>query len=196
MTDLDHTHDPALRSWVASANTPDTDFPIQNLPLGMFRLAGATGSFRPGTAIGDQVLDLIAAADLGALSDGLGAVLRTCEGLMREAGNVVSVLVLVALLNAALREGRPRAMTIRALAQALRLPLETVRRHVMALVEAGLCARTAAGVATPPETLSRSGVRLLFADNATHVQRLLTGLAERGVILAWETPPALANLRA
>lgn len=81
MTDIDHTHDPALRSWLASANTPDTDFPIQNLPLGMFRMAGATGSFRPATAIGDQVLDLIAAADLGALSDGLGAVLRTCEGL-------------------------------------------------------------------------------------------------------------------
>lgn len=81
MTDLDHTHDPALRSWVASANAADTDFPIQNLPLGMARAAGSTGAFRPVTAIGDQVLDLIAAAELGALSDALGAVLRTCEGL-------------------------------------------------------------------------------------------------------------------
>ncbi|OWQ93414.1 fumarylacetoacetase [Roseateles aquatilis] len=79
--DIDHTHDPALRSWVASANTPDTDFPIQNLPLGMFRRAGTTGSFRPATAIGDQVLDLIGAAELGVLSDALGAVLRTCEGM-------------------------------------------------------------------------------------------------------------------
>lgn len=78
--DLDHTHDPALRSWLASANAPDTDFPIQNLPLGMARAAGTTGSFRPVSAIGDQVLDLIAAAELGALSDALGAVLRTCEG--------------------------------------------------------------------------------------------------------------------
>ena len=80
MTDLDHTHDPALRSWVASANSADTDFPIQNLPLGMARAAGSTGAFRPVTAIGDQVLDLIAAAELGALSDALGAVLRACEG--------------------------------------------------------------------------------------------------------------------
>ena len=80
MTDLDHTHDLALRSWVASANSADTDFPIQNLPLGMARAAGSTGAFRPVTAIGDQVLDLIAAAELGALSDALGAVLRTCEG--------------------------------------------------------------------------------------------------------------------
>ena len=34
---IDETHDPALRSWVASANTPDTDFPLQNLPFGRFR---------------------------------------------------------------------------------------------------------------------------------------------------------------
>lgn len=80
MTTIDHTHDPALRSWIASANAEGTDFPIQNLPLGMGRAASSTGSFRPVTAIGDQVLDLIAAAELGALSDGLGAVLRTCEG--------------------------------------------------------------------------------------------------------------------
>jgi len=35
----DRTHDPALRSWVASANQPDADFPIQNLPFAAF-LAG------------------------------------------------------------------------------------------------------------------------------------------------------------
>ena len=38
---IDATHDPALRSWVESANAPDSDFPVQNLPLGRFRLAGA-----------------------------------------------------------------------------------------------------------------------------------------------------------
>ncbi len=55
---IDHTHDPALRSWVPSANQPDTDFPIQNLPFGRFRpLAGGRG-WRIGVAIGDQVLDL------------------------------------------------------------------------------------------------------------------------------------------
>ena len=37
MTALNHTHDPAARSWVASANTPGTYFPIQNLPLAVFR---------------------------------------------------------------------------------------------------------------------------------------------------------------
>jgi fumarylacetoacetase len=54
----DTTHDPALRSWVASANEGGTDFPIQNLPFGRFRRAGSDEPWRIGVAIGDQVLDL------------------------------------------------------------------------------------------------------------------------------------------
>jgi len=58
MTALNATHDPKLRSWVASANEAGTDFPIQNLPFGRFRTAGSSEGFRIGVAIGDQVLDL------------------------------------------------------------------------------------------------------------------------------------------
>ena len=57
---IDATHDPALQSWVESANAADTDFPIQNLPFGRFRSAGHD-EWRIGVAIGDQVLDLRAA---------------------------------------------------------------------------------------------------------------------------------------
>ncbi len=57
MSPIDHTHDPALTSWVASANTPDTDFPIQNLPFGRFKVEDDP-EWRIGVAIGDQVLDL------------------------------------------------------------------------------------------------------------------------------------------
>ncbi|WP_431510710.1 fumarylacetoacetase [Variovorax sp. DAIF25] len=60
-TALNATHDPKLRSWVASANEAGSDFPIQNLPFGRFRAAGSTEAFRIGVAIGDQVLDLRAA---------------------------------------------------------------------------------------------------------------------------------------
>lgn len=58
MTTLNATHDPQLRSWVASANRAGCDFPIQNLPYGRFRPAGSGEAFRIGVAIGDQVLDL------------------------------------------------------------------------------------------------------------------------------------------
>ena len=66
---LDETHDPQLRAWVASANVPGTDFPVQNLPFGRFykpEEAGShtTGPWRIGVAIGDQILDLSLAATL------------------------------------------------------------------------------------------------------------------------------------
>ena len=56
-TTLDETHDPSLASWVDSANDPETDFPIQNLPFGRFRRGGES-AWSIGVAIGDQVLDL------------------------------------------------------------------------------------------------------------------------------------------
>nr|WP_295770732.1 fumarylacetoacetase [Rhodoferax sp.] len=55
---MNETHNPELRSWVASANAADTDFPIQNLPFGVFRHYGSAEPFRVGVAIGDQILDL------------------------------------------------------------------------------------------------------------------------------------------
>jgi fumarylacetoacetase len=64
--DLDRTHDGAARSWVASANEPDTDFPVQNLPFGIFRRSAAE-AFRAGVAIGDRILDLSAPAARAAL---------------------------------------------------------------------------------------------------------------------------------
>ncbi len=58
---LDETHDPARRSWVASANG-HPEFPIQNLPLGVFSPPG--GGARGGVAIGNAIFDLAAAASL------------------------------------------------------------------------------------------------------------------------------------
>lgn len=63
----DPTLDPSLRSWVESANTGDTDFPVQNLPFGVFSHGDDP---RPGVAIGDKVLDLRQARDGGHL-DGI-----------------------------------------------------------------------------------------------------------------------------
>jgi len=58
---INETHDPARRSFVERANAPDTDFPIQNLPFGVFRPSPGERP-RVGVAIGDQVLDVAAAA--------------------------------------------------------------------------------------------------------------------------------------
>ncbi len=67
---LNETHDAGLRSWVASANAAGSDFPIQNLPYGVFRRKGREGDevFRAGVAIGDSILDLRAAFESGAFA--------------------------------------------------------------------------------------------------------------------------------
>ena len=72
---LNETHDPVRRSFVESANLPDSDFPIQNLPFGVFRL-GANEQPRVGVAIGDQIVDVSAAADLFNLSTAKRVSLR------------------------------------------------------------------------------------------------------------------------
>jgi fumarylacetoacetase len=71
---VDDTHAPALRSWVESAQAPDADFPIQNLPFGVF-------DGRVGVAIGDRVLDVAAALDAGLFSDAAAATAaEACRG--------------------------------------------------------------------------------------------------------------------
>ena len=76
MTLLDHTHNPATRSWLASANVAGGDFPIQNLPFGVMRRRGSNEAFRGAVAIGDQVLDLAALAKLGVITGAAGNALQ------------------------------------------------------------------------------------------------------------------------
>jgi len=55
--EINETHDPNLKSWVESANDPNTDFPIQNLPWCFFNELGTTKHERLGFAIGDYIFD-------------------------------------------------------------------------------------------------------------------------------------------
>ena len=56
--EINETHDPNLRSFIESANSADTDFPIQNLPFCVFKRAETYEDVRVGIAIGDFVLDV------------------------------------------------------------------------------------------------------------------------------------------
>src|SRR5687768_382236 len=73
MGEIDETHGPGLRCRVESAQAAMTDFPIQNLPPGVFR-DGARS--RIGTAIGDELLDLHACAEAGLLPPALSDLCR------------------------------------------------------------------------------------------------------------------------
>ncbi len=111
MTTLNETHDASLRSWVASANAEDGDFPIQNLPFGVFRRRHGGDAWRIGVAIGDRVLDLPAVARTGtavgaAVASSLGDVeAPTLNALMAAGPTAWSDLRLA--LSRALRSGAP-----------------------------------------------------------------------------------------
>lgn len=105
---LNETHDPALRSWVASANEAGCDFPIQNLPFAVFRRTGSSETWRGGVAIGKWVLDLTAAAASGVFSGDAACALQAATGsslnsLMVLGPSAWSTLRLA--LSRALREG-------------------------------------------------------------------------------------------
>ncbi|KWF64708.1 fumarylacetoacetase [Burkholderia multivorans] len=58
--ELNHTHDVSRRSWLDSANSRDSDFPLQNLPFCVFRRRNSGEPWRGGVGIGDQIVDLAA----------------------------------------------------------------------------------------------------------------------------------------
>ena len=67
MHEINETHDPNLKSWVESANDPNTDFPIQNLPFCMFWRSAESETPHLGIGIGDQIFDLHQAIVSGVL---------------------------------------------------------------------------------------------------------------------------------
>ncbi len=110
MIEPNATHDPALRSWVASANDGITDFPIQNLPFAIFRRKGSQEVWRGGVAIGDQIVDMAAAVAAGvfagdALAPAQAAAESTLNHLMEMGGKPASILRKT--LSKALQTGSP-----------------------------------------------------------------------------------------
>ena len=117
MNTLNETHDPSLRSWVASANAPESDFPIQNLPFAVFRRRGSAEAFRGGVAIGDQILDLSAAAGAGVIGGEAALALQAgaedkLNALMALGAGKWSALRLA--LSRALREGAAEQASLQA----------------------------------------------------------------------------------
>lgn len=77
---LNETHDPSLTSWLESANDPAIGFPVQHLPFAVFRRAGRAEPYRPGVALGDQIIDLAQLAAIKPFSGLAAEALSTCMG--------------------------------------------------------------------------------------------------------------------
>ena len=128
-----NTCDPALRSWVKSAQATGTDFPIQNLPYGVGRILVAGQAAHTGAdvmvAIGDQALSLRRLAETAAmdgLDEGLKSACResTLNALMalpREAQRALRER-----LSALLEEARVETMRHRAAVEGALVPQSSV----------------------------------------------------------------------
>jgi fumarylacetoacetase len=112
-TQLDETHDPRARSWLESANRPECDFPIQNLPFAVFRRADSAEEYRGGVAIGDQIIDLGALARLDAFeahaAHGIRAGSQPSLNALMQLGPVVWKAVRRALFEGLLEGSRLQA---------------------------------------------------------------------------------------
>jgi len=121
---IDETHSPELRSWVDSANAPTTDFPVQNLALGVFR--ANDGRARPSVAIGAQILDLTAAVNLKLLDAAEAQLVEACASdgalnLLLEAGPK-QMRSLRSALSLLLRDDSAQGKTAREHAATLLVP--------------------------------------------------------------------------
>jgi fumarylacetoacetase len=177
-TGLDETHDPARRSFVEAATRPETDFPIQNLPLGVFSTK-ADAIPRIGLAIGDQVFDLKRASGRS----------ERLSGPTREALQDTTLNWLFSLGSGALRELRRTAADMldqgasgndtRRHAADLLTPMEACTLHLPTRVSnytdfyAGIYhARAAGALLTPENPLPQNykWVPIAYHSRASSVQ--------------------------
>jgi fumarylacetoacetase len=165
--ELNATHDPARRSWVDSANASDTDFPIQNLPFGVFDDGkGARG----GVALGDAIIDLAALRDAGLLS-----------GEAAQAASGPSLLPLFA---------QP-APAVSALRTTLSELYRADGQRDRAAAEAALVPSAAVKMLLPAKPTAFTD----FCTSADHILRMAAN-GGRAPMPAWQTLPVAYNGRA
>lgn len=130
VTQLNPTHDPARRSWVTSANLAQCDFPIQNLPFGIF---SDSAPRRAGVAIGDMIVDLEACVSASLLEGDAAVAVRACSdgrlnGLMALDQRYASALR--AQLSDLLRADSPQLEQARAAAGRILVGMDQAVMHL------------------------------------------------------------------
>jgi len=115
-------------------------------------------------------------------------LLRTSEVLVARTGGIVSGVILTPLLSqaAGALPGSAAGLSMAAISRRVQTPAETVRRQIAALVAEGACEIRAGRVMLTDHQLTGEAWSGLLRDNAINVHRLFAGLAERGLVEAWD----------
>src|SRR6202158_2114658 len=126
---FDETHDPQGQSWVESANVAGSDFPIQNLPFGVFRRRDAGAEAGVGIAIGDRILDVAGMRGEGLLAE--ESVLLAANACTSDSLNPVSLNRLMAF-GAGPRRGLRRRLQAILREDASASDRQAAARHLVA----------------------------------------------------------------
>jgi DNA-binding Lrp family transcriptional regulator len=136
--------------------------------------------------------------------------LRVIDTLMRSMGDLLTGVILMEVLRCNVEhltpdqrggegeepadyvaDGHRRAASISTVARRLGLPIETVRRNAVDLLDRGLCVRIKGGLLVPAEALARPVMIAFGAENLANLQRMFAALAQLGVLSVWDkAPPA------
>lgn len=100
------------RSWVESANEAETDFPLNNLPYGVFSTPGEAS--RCGVAIGDMILDVAALERAGVIALQGGPLLQSATWNPLMAAGAEAWAALRSRLRELLAEGASQSEALRA----------------------------------------------------------------------------------
>lgn len=125
-------------------------------------------------------------------------LLRLIHALMDVAGDPVGAMIWLGLFceepasGREVRVGSSTSVSAAALSRTLRLSPETTRRRLDALAAAGLCVRDRNGARIDAETLASPSIARLMSRNRQDLKRMLTALAEFGILQAWREPHSAA----
>lgn len=129
--------------------------------------------------------------------------LRIAQPILAQAGDPVTGLILMDLVNANTEhlnaaddllvmdgampaDNRRRPIRTAHLAERLKIPHETVRRHLKRLVEQDSCERFDNGYVVTNRILTREPIVRFASDNMSHAHRLYAGLGDFGITAEWE----------
>ncbi|PHY17178.1 hypothetical protein [Caulobacter sp. BP25] len=112
--------------------------------------------------------------------------LRLIEALLPMVGDPFSVVMLFAILDGSLATTAGKPVSASAVARALGLPFESVRRNALRITDNGLCQKVGRGYLITPELMEEPRWRAFSERHAQVLMRFFAAMGEQNLLGWWE----------
>lgn len=112
--------------------------------------------------------------------------LRLVEALMPMVGDPFGVVMLFAILDGSLAATEGKPVSASAIARALGLPFESVRRNALRIADNGLCQKIGRGYLIPPALMEEPRWRAFSERHAQVLMRFFAAMREQNLLGWWE----------